>query len=223
MGLVGYLVWRERGWRIRYFEEEFCHVSLWRVELPRNSHPDRTVQRALTTLRRHGVTRLLADDATLLPPVATGLLWRALAGQAALVELARRHIPPGQAFVGLRAKQVDRSVVACCTALAPVVRGLALEIPDCEGLAWNLQRRFGLPILAQGGDLTLNFTDSSTGIALSGDTPHPKGLTLSCPGVTLPGDCPREGLLAYLVEQGAVHWQDVRVLAAACHSTGLVL
>ena len=65
MGLVGYLVWRERGWRIRYFEEEFCHVSLWRVELPRNSHPDRTVQRALTTLRRHGVTRLLADDATL--------------------------------------------------------------------------------------------------------------------------------------------------------------
>ena len=162
MGLVGYLVWRERGWRIRYFEEEFCHVSLWRVELPRNSHPDRTVQRALTTLRRHGVTRLLADDAILLPPVATGPLWRALAGQAALVELARRHIPPGQAFVGLRAKQVDRSVVACCTALAPVVRGLALEIPDCEGLAWNLQRRFGLPILAQGGDLTLNFTDSST-------------------------------------------------------------
>ena len=146
MGLVGYLVWRERGWRIRYFEEEFCHVSLWRVELPRNSHPDRTVQRALTTLRRHGVTRLLADDAPLLPPVATGPLWRALAGQAALVELARRHIPPGQAFVGLRAKQVDRSVVACCTALAPVVRGLALEIPDCEGLAWNLQRRFGLPI-----------------------------------------------------------------------------
>ena len=214
MGLVGYLVWRERGWRIRYFEEEFCHVSLWRVELPRNSHPDRTVQRALTTLRRHGVTRLLADDATLLPPVATGPLWRALAGQAALVELARRHIPPGQAFVGLRAKQVARSVV---------VRGLALEIPDCEGLAWNLQRRFGLPILAQGGDLTLNFTDSSTGIALSGDTPHPKGLTLSCPGVTLPEDCPREGLLAYLVEQGAVHWQDVRVLAAACHSTGLVL
>lgn len=223
MGLVGYLVWRERGWRIRYFEEEFCHVSLWRVELPRNSHPDRTVQRALTTLRRHGVTRLLADDAPLLPPVATGPLWRALAGQATLVELARRHIPPGQAFVGLRAKQVDRSVVACCTALAPVVRGLALEIPDCEGLAWNLQRRFGLPILAQGGDLTLNFTDSSTGIALSGDTPHPKGLTLSCPGVTLPEDCPREGLLAYLVEQGAVHWQDVRVLAAACHSTGLVL
>lgn len=223
MRLVGYLVWRERGWRIRYFEEEFCHVSLWRVELPRNSHPDRTVQRALTTLRRHGVTRLLADDAALLPPVATGLLWRALAGQAALVELARRHIPPGQAFVGLRAKQVDRSVVACCTVLAPVVRGLALEIPDCEGLAWNLQRRFGLPILAQGGDLTLNFTDSSTGIALYGDTPHPKGLTLSCPGVTLPEDCPREGLLAYLVEQGAVHWQDVRVLAAACHSTGLVL
>ena len=86
-----------------------------------------------------------------------------------------------------------------------------------------VQRRFGLPILAQGGDLTLNFTDSSTGIALSGDTPHPKGLTLSCPGVTLPEDCPREGLLAYLVEQGAVHWQDVRVLAAACHSTGLVL
>ena len=223
MGLVGYLVWRERGWRIRYFEEEFCHVSLWRVELPRNSHPDRTVQRALTTLRRHGVTRLLADDAILLPPVAPGPLWRALAGQAALVELARRHIPPGQAFVGLRAKQVDRSVVACCTALAPVVRGLALEIPDCDGLTWNLQRRFGLPILAQGGDLTLNFTDSSTGIALSGDTPHPKGLTLSCPGVTLPEDCPREGLLAYLVEQGAVHWQDVRVLAAACHSTGLVL
>ena len=30
MGLVGYLVWRERGWRIRYFEEEFCHVSLFR-------------------------------------------------------------------------------------------------------------------------------------------------------------------------------------------------
>ena len=180
------------------------------------------MQRALTTLRRHGVTRLLADDATLLPPVATGPLWRALAGQAALVELARRHIPPGQAFVGLRAKQGDRSVVACCTALAPVVRGLALEIPDCEGLAWNLQRRFGLPILGQGGDLTLNFTDSCTGIALYGDTPHPKGLTLSCPGVTLPEDCPREGLLAYLVEQGAEHWQHVPVLAAACHSTGLL-
>lgn len=223
MGLVGYLVWRERGWRIRYFEEELEHVPLWRVELPRNSHPDRTLQRALTTLRRHGVTRLLTDDSPLLPPVATGPLWRALAGQAALVELARRRIPPGQAFVGLRAKQTDRSVVACCTALAPVVRGLALEIPDCEGLAWNLQRRFGLPILARGGDLTVNFTDHGAGIGLSGNTPHPKGLTLSCPGVTLPEDCPREGVLAYLVEQGAVHWQDVRVVAAACHSTDLVL
>lgn len=117
--MVGYLVWRERGWRIRYFEEELYHVPLWRVELPKNNHPDRTIQRALTTLRRHGVTRLLTDDAPLLPPVATGPLWRALAGQAALVELARRRIPPGQAFVGLRAKQADRSVVACCTALAP--------------------------------------------------------------------------------------------------------
>ena len=181
------------------------------------------MQRALTTLRRHGVTRLLADDAPLLPPVATGPLWRALAGQAALVELARRRIPPGQAFVGLRAKQADRSVVACCTALAPVVRGLALEIPDCEGLAWNLQRRFGLPILARGGDLTVNFTDHGAGIVLSGNTPHPQGLTLSCPGVLLPEDCPREGVLAYLVEQGAVHWQDVRVVATACHSTDLVL
>ena len=221
--MVGYLVWRERGWRIRYFEEEFCHVSLWRVELPRNSHPDRTVQRALTTLRRHGVTRLLADDATLLPPVATGPLWRALAGQAGLVALARRGLPPRPTLVWVRAKQADRSVVACCTALAPVVRGLALEIPDCEGLAWNLQRRFGLPILARGGDLTVNFTDHGAGIVLSGNTPHPQGLTLSCPGVLLPEDCPREGVLAYLVEQGAVHWQDVRVVATACHSTDLVL
>ena len=80
MGLVGYLVWRERGGRIRYFEEELYHVPLWRVELPKNNHPDRTIQRALTTLRRHGVTRLLTDDAPLLPPVATGPLWRALAG-----------------------------------------------------------------------------------------------------------------------------------------------
>ena len=86
-----------------------------------------------------------------------------------------------------------------------------------------MQRRFGLPILARGGDLTVNFTDHGAGIGLSGNTPHPKGLTLSCPGVTLPEDCPREGVLAYLVEQGAVHWQDVRVVATACHSTELVL
>lgn len=98
--MVGYLVWRERGWRIRYFEEELYHVPLWRVELPKNNHPDRTIQRALTTLRRHGVTRLLTDDATLLPPVATGPLWRALAGQAALVELARRAHPPWASLRG---------------------------------------------------------------------------------------------------------------------------
>lgn len=221
--MTGYLVWRERGWRIRYFEEELYHVPLWRVELPRSGHPDRTAKRAVTTLRRHGVTRLLTDDTPLLPPVPTGPLWRALASQAALTALRRQRIPPAQAFVALRAKQADRSVVACCSALAPKVRGLALEIPDCEWLSWNLQRRFGLPILAQGGDLTLDFINSGVGIALYGDTPHPEGLTLTCPSVTLPEDCPREGLLAYLVEQGAVNWRELRVVPAACHGTELVL
>lgn len=214
--MIGYLVWQGKGWRIRYFEETILGVSVWRAELPVTEDPRRQQRlrmRATETLRRHGITRLFHPESASLPTIATGPLWRALACPTALAALRQQHLPPAQAFVALRAKQPDRTVVACCAALAPVVRGLALEMPHCEELTWQLQRRFGLPILAQGGDLTLNFAAAAPGLDLHGDRPHPTGLTLTCPGLEMPSDCPQEELLAYLVEQGALSWRKLRVVS----------
>lgn len=223
--MIGYLVWQDKGWRIRYFEEQICGVSLWRVELPVTEYPrrrQRLLVRSTDTLRCHGVTRLL-EETPFFPSIPTGLLWRALAAQTALVALRQNQIPPERAFIALRAEKADRSVVACCAALAPVVRGMVLEIPHCDQLTWQLQRRFGLPVLAHGGDLTLNFSANGSGIDLHGDIPRPLGLTLTCPALELPTDCPQEALLAYLVEQGAVNWRELRVVPTACHQTELML
>lgn len=214
--MTGYLVWREGSWCIRYYEEEICGVPLWRAELPASSSPSRRqrlMQRAASTLRRHGVTRFLGEPLCGIPGISTGPLWRAMAAPAALSLLDAHHIPHARAFVALRGERVDRSIITCCTALAPQVRGLALEIPDSDALAWRLQRQFGLPILASGGDLTLCFSGVPDGIDLRGDTPCPEGLRLLCPAQTLPEDCPQTPLLAYLLEQGAIHLSDLAVSA----------
>lgn len=215
--MIGYLVWKTKGWRIRYYEEVINGVHLLRAEVPGGPCTARGVRlqrKALEVLGRNGVTRFLNPALAGVQSVATGPLWRALAAQLALTELAAQGIPHEEALVALHAGRVDRSVVTCCTALASEVRALSLDIPDCEGLAWALQRRFGIPVLEQGGDLTLCFSGQERGIDLRGDTPQPAGFSLGCSGLVLPEHCPPEPTLAYFVEQGVLHLPDIRVVAA---------
>ena len=212
--MVGYLVWRAGGWRIRYFEEEFQGVRVLRAEVPGDPRTPRGIRlerRALETLRRNGVTRFLNPELTR-RRVATGPLWRAMAAPLALTGLTARGIAPGEALVALRAGRVDRTVAACCAALAGEVRALSLEIPRCEDLTWSLQRRFGIPVLARRGDLTLCFSGGGKGIDLRGDAPCPAGFALRSPALTPPGDCPPEPLLAYCVERGVLGLPDIRVV-----------
>ncbi len=216
--MIGYLVWNAGGWRIRYYEEEINGVRFLRAELP--GIPDtarglRLQRRALELLRRNGVSRFLNADISGTLSVPTGPLWRSLAAPLALAGLAIQGISPANALVSLRAGRVDRSVVTCCTTLATTVRALALDIPECEGLTWALQRRFGIPVLKNGGDLALCFSGTESGIDLRGDTPQPAGFSLGCPSLTLPEDCPPEPMLAYFVEQGVIHLPDIDVVAAA--------
>lgn len=213
--MIGYLIWKPGGWRIRYYEEELNGLRVLRAELPGTAHTSRgqrLQRKALEVLRRNGVNRVLNIGLSGVPPVATGPLWRAMAAPLALTELTTQGIPPADALVSLRAGKVDRSIVTCCTALATSVRGLSLEMPDCEGLTWALQRRFGIPIFQTGGDLALCFSGRATGIDLRGDCPQPAGFALDCAEVELPGDCPPEPMLAYLVEQGIVHLPEVKVV-----------
>lgn len=130
----------------------------------------------MEVLRRNGVSRFLNPELEGGQAVATGPLWRALAAPLALTGLTVQGIPHDQALVALHAGKVDRSIIPCCTALASEVRALSLDMPDREGLAWALQRRFGIPVLEQGGDVALCFSGRKQGIDLRGDTPQPGGI-----------------------------------------------
>lgn len=214
--MIGYLVWRTGGWRIRYFEEELQGVRILRAEVPGDPQSARGLRlgrRALETLWRNGVTRFLNQELTERKRVATGPLWRAMAAPLALTGLAARGIPPEEALVALRAGRVDRAVAACCSTLAGEVRALCLEIPRCEDLAWSLQRRFGIPVLTRRGDLTLCFSGEGQGVDLRGEAPSPAGFALRSPALTPPGGCPTEPLLAYCVERGVLGLQDIRVIS----------
>ncbi len=215
--MIGYLVWKTKGWRIRYYEEEINGVHFLRAEIPGTPDTARGVRlqrRAMELLRRNGVSRFLNPELEGGQAVATGPLWRALAAPLALTGLTVQGVPHDQALVALHAEKVDRSIVTCCTALASEVRALSLDMPDREGLAWALQRRFGIPVLEQGGDVALCFSGREQGIDLRGDTPQPAGFSLDCAGLVLPEDCPPEPMLAYFVEQGVIHLPDIRVVAA---------
>lgn len=168
----------------------------------------------MEVLRRNGVSRFLNPELVGARKVATGPLWRAMAAPLALTGLTACGVPREEALVALHAGRVDRSVITCCTALAAEVRALSLDIPDCEPLAWALQRRFGIPVLEQGGDLNLCFSGRNKGIDLRGDTPRPEGFTLGCSRLELPENCPPEPVLAYFLEQGVIHLPDIRVVAA---------
>lgn len=214
--MIGYLVWKAGRWRIRYYEEEIQGMRFLRAELPEAPYTPRGLRlqrKAMDVLRRNGVSRFLNTGIAGTQGVATGPLWRALAAPLALTGLASQGVSPSDALVSLQAGKVDRSVVTCCTALASTVRALVLDIPDSEGLTWALQRRYGIPVLQSGGDLTLCFSGRETGIDLRGDTPQPTGFSLGCTGVILPEDCPSEPMLAYFVEQGVIHLSDIEVIA----------
>ena len=214
--MIGYLTWRGTGWRIRYYEEEIGGVKMLRAELPGPARPGRGLRlarRAVETLRCNGVTRFLNPGPGVPRTVATGPLWRALAAPLAVTGLTALGVPTAEARVALRAGRVDRTVAACCAALAGEVRALSLEIPDCDGLTWSLQRRFGIPVLTGGGDLTLCFSGQGDGVDLRGDAPAPEGFALRSPALELPGGCPAEPLLAYFVEQGVLHLTDISVVA----------
>lgn len=215
--MIGYLVWKNGGWRIRYYEEEINGVHFLRAEVPGTPHTARGARlqrKAMEVLRRNGVSRFLNPELVGARKVATGPLWRAMAAPLALTGLTACGVPREEALVALHAGRVDRSVITCCTALAAEVRALSLDIPDCEPLAWALQRRFGIPVLEQGGDLNLCFSGRNKGIDLRGDTPRPEGFTLGCSRLELPENCPPEPVLAYFLEQGVIHLPDIWVVAA---------
>ena len=80
--MIGYLVWKNGGWRIRYYEEEINGVHILRAEVPGTPHTargGRLQRKAMEVLRRNGVSRFLNPELVGARKVATGPLWRAMA------------------------------------------------------------------------------------------------------------------------------------------------
>lgn len=174
------------GWRIRYYEEEINGVHILRAEVPGTPHTargGRLQRKAMEVLRRNGVSRFLNPELVGARKVATGPLWRAMAAPLALTRANRLWRAPGGGLGGApRGTGWTGSVITCCTALAAEVRALSLDIPDCEPLAWALQRRFGIPVLEQGGDLNLCFSGRNKGLTCGGIHPGQRGLHWDAPG-----------------------------------------
>lgn len=212
--MYGYLV--IQGGRLRFFQEEVLGLPLLRAQLPEWGSRKRWERRGLEFFRRAGVRALLAGPEHCAPfrLTGTGELYRRKAAQLALLELERRRIPPREAVVGLRANRYSRAMEEACRVLAGQVRALALELPQREDVAWELQCQYGIPVFRGEGDVTLCFTPAEPGegrLLLGAYRPEVEGVSFSAPRVTLPEGCPVVPLLAALCEAGRLEWEQVEL------------
>lgn len=226
--MLGRLVWTgERRPRIYLREEHIRGLTILRAELP--GHPDSRGaegrrSKGLRRLERAGAHRLLLpeQEAGLEPginPVITRPLWQQMAAPLAVTAIAAAGAQPERTVVALRSEQVTQPVFHTCCRLMGAVRALSLSVPGGgEELAWWLERHYGVPVLAEGGDVTLCFSPDDPGadrFLLGEEQPAPAGYTVAlkegCPAL-IPEDCPTLPLLAALLEEGKVRTEELRVV-----------
>ncbi|MCD8146890.1 MAG: hypothetical protein LUD84_06395, partial [Clostridiales bacterium] len=207
---------------------ETLGLPLLRGQLPQRGDPARWERKGLRFFQRAGVRCLLnGPENAALPLAETGVLYRRKAADIALLELARRGVPPGEAVVGLWASRTSRELEAACRALAGRVRALALELPERENLSWELQQDYGIPVFRGEGAITLCFTPAppqggpqarkcrsmagENRLLLGVARPNVPGIAFSAPGVEIPPGCPVTPLLALLGETGRLGWEQIQV------------
>jgi hypothetical protein len=124
---------------------------------------------------------------------------------------------PERASVALEGDRVSRPLFDACCQLVSQVRSLSLApCPGSEELAWWLERQYGMPVSAGGGDVTVRFAPGESGarpcLALGEPEPEPPGFTLEWRGGTLPEEYPRLPLLTLLWESGKVRAEEMEVV-----------
>ena len=216
---------------VRLVREQVLGLPLLRGEVPGSGFTARRVRRTARTLRRRGVTRVLAPEdfpfwgeaaAQGLRPVETGELCRALATPIALAALEADGVPPRLAAVALRGDRVTRSLREAALTLCPVVRQLLVEVPaGGEGLRQTLRREFGLPVVerpVEGAHLSLWFSapkeqPAGRTVDLSGDHPAPEGYCFRLAEKALPEDTAALPLLSALWSAGRMTTESMVVTA----------
>ena len=227
--MLGRLVWTGE-WQpfIRLREERIRGLTILRAELP-GSPAGRGAQlrwhKGVCRLERAGVRRLLlpgqeqGEMEGSVGPVVTRPLWQQMAAPLAVAAIHRAGARPERTVVALRGQRVTQPVFQTCCRLMGAVRALSLTVPEGgEALTWWLERQYGMPVLAEGGDVTLCFSQDEPGadrFLLGEERPAPLGYTVAlrpdCQ-TPIPNDCPAVPLLAALLEEGKVGTEELRVV-----------
>ena len=219
--MVGQLVWTGE-WRlgVRVREEEIRGVRVLLAELPGRADQrgaPRRQERGLRMLRQMGCRQLLEPGGEL-PSVPTRRLWQSVAAELTLSFFQRWGQRPEKAMVALSGDRITRPLFDACCRLIPAVRGIALTpCPGSEELAWWLERHYGVPVSAGGGDLTVRFQpgegERGACLALGEERPAPEGFTLALREEGLPEDLPALPLMAAMQAAGRLKPEEIQVIS----------
>lgn len=197
-----YAYFIRQGRFLRYYREEAEGMELLRCQLPRRGREERWQKRCLPFLRRAGVCGLLNGAALPgLKPISTGALYRRRAAELALLALSTAGVPAREAVVGVRGSRWTREMAAACDALAGQVKALSLNLPHREEAEQSLREKWGVPVLAGDGIVTLCFMpdEAAPGRLLLGEErPSLPGIEFVPEHMTLPEGCPAEPFCAAL-------------------------
>ncbi len=214
--MLSRLVYDGEG-RGRPQREERYGLPLLQARVPQTGwHAGGSLRRAARGFRRAGGGRVLVPEGFSAWPLLEryGLrrvdpvpFLRAHAAPLTLALLARMGVPPQQACVALRGREVDRSMVQAAQILCPQVREIAVSAPGGgERLARWLREEYGLPVRPDGEDVdaVVRFHPGTEkggrgALSLFGPQPALAGIQVSAPTLE-EGDRRDLGLLCALWE-----------------------
>lgn len=198
--------------RTRLEQDGLLGLPLLTLELPgRTRGRERRVKKGARLLAERRVTRVLAPpDFPLWPllreqglrAVDTQALRCALAPAWVRAALEIRGIRPENAVLQLTGARESVEMERTARTLCPLVRNLAIDVPEGGTLAVRLRREFGLPILparAARADLTLRFDPA----------PVLEGAVFTLARSELPAECESLPLLSALWESGRVKTEEI--------------
>lgn len=221
--MVGQLMWTgERRLRVRLREERVRGMVVLRAELPGREDQrgaERKRERGLQLLEEQGCRQLLEPEGGL-PTVPTRGLWQSVAAELTLSFFQRWGQRPEKAMVALSGERITRPLFDTCCRLIPAVRGIALTpCPGSEELAWWLERHYGMPVSAGGGDVTVRFRpgegERGASLDLGEERPAPEGFTLALREEGLPEDLPALPLMAAMQASGRLRPEEIRVVTVS--------
>lgn len=220
---MGLLCWNEeRG--VRLERAQLLDMPMLRVTLaPGGRWESRRLRRVARLLARQGVHRVLV------PPEFDGWqelgrwglrgvdavpLYRAMADQLVLAELARAGVENERACVALRGDCVDADLARTARQLCPKVRTLIIQTQwGGERLARELYQTFGAAPQSEGRpDAVVRFSGKGKAkeLVLCGQ-PELLGLKLEAEGLILPECLESMPLLTTLWQAGRLSLEELRV------------